>query len=346
MSWCAAACTWSRCFRTCPAPCGRPSSAPTTAPPGRTAGILLGRAPAARRARPLRACCRRPPATPPRSTARIGFAQVLEERFPACAAAASCSTCRNRKTRPRFCARKSWTRRRPTGSCTPLYNVGPGSHGVSRALQEFGYDSSLGFAVHDLLEVHRSMLVADAAPYVLHQDVHYAVMTAAARAAAAVRRSARRPGREQPAASRSSLRRTWHDRRPCGDHNRPNTRTRAAMKKFTNSRATSCTKACWGSVAAHAQLVAVHDGPAFVMRRSPNPAGGADLRRRLGPRAPAYRLRGRGHARCRLPGPGVHLAFARPDARRGQGCRQRGRRALHRQELRRRRDELPDGHAT
>jgi LacI family transcriptional regulator len=33
--------------------------------------------------------------------------------------------------------------------------------------------------VHDLLEMHRSLLVANVVSYVLQQDVHYAIMTAA-----------------------------------------------------------------------------------------------------------------------------------------------------------------------
>ena len=49
------------------------------------------------------------------------------------------------------------------------------------------------------------------------------------------------------------------------------------------------------------------------------------------------------HARRRLPGRGLHLAGARPDARRHQGGRRRRGRAAHRQELHRRRAELPDG---
>ena len=44
--------------------------------------------------------------------------------------------------------------------------------------------------------------------------------------------------------------------------------------------------------------------------------GRADLGRRLGPRTAARRLRGRGHVRCRLPRSDLHLAHARPDARR------------------------------
>ena len=53
---------------------------------------------------------------------------------------------------------------------------------------------------------------------------------------------------------------------------------------------------------------------------------------------------GRGHARCRLPGPGVHLAHARPDGwpRRAQSRPGSGV-LLHRQELRRRPAQLPDG---
>src|SRR5438105_55580 len=69
----------------------------------------------------------------------------------------------------------------------------------------------------------------------------------------------------------------------------------------------------------------------------------ADLGRRLGPRAAALRLHRAGDARRGVPGAGVHVAHARPDARGGAGRRPRQGRAVHRQELRRRRDEFPDG---
>lgn len=59
------------------------------------------------------------------------------------------------------------------------YVVGTGTHGVSRALQAHGHDARLTLAVHDLLELHRAMLVSGQATYVLHQDLHYAVMAAA-----------------------------------------------------------------------------------------------------------------------------------------------------------------------
>ena len=144
---------------------------------GRTAGILLGRG--LPHGQPGR-CAMLSPAT--RFAAeidrRIGFAQVLEERFPNARLIELPDMPESEDQAYKF-ARQFLDPARTDGKLHALYNVGPGSHGVSRALQEFGYDSSLGFAVHDMLEVHRSMLVANAVSYVLQQDVHYAVMTAA-----------------------------------------------------------------------------------------------------------------------------------------------------------------------
>jgi LacI family transcriptional regulator len=108
---------------------------------------------------------------------RIGFGQVLEERFPQ-ARLLQVPDMPESEDQAYAFAREHLDPAR-IGKLHALYNIGPGSHGVSRALQEFGYDSSLGFAVHDLLEMHRSLLVANVVSYVLQQDVHYAIMTAA-----------------------------------------------------------------------------------------------------------------------------------------------------------------------
>ncbi|MBL8328373.1 MAG: LacI family DNA-binding transcriptional regulator [Rubrivivax sp.] len=59
------------------------------------------------------------------------------------------------------------------------YVVGAGSAGVLAALKAQAYDGQLTVAVHELLEAHRAMLVSGQVTYVLHQDLHYAVMTAA-----------------------------------------------------------------------------------------------------------------------------------------------------------------------
>lgn len=108
---------------------------------------------------------------------RIGFAQVIEERFPAV------KTVRT----PDLPADDD-------GACEALlrflgedvdldrlagiYNVGSGGAGVARALKAAGL-AQVGVAVHDLTEEHRSLLSASAFSYVLHQDIHYCVLTAA-----------------------------------------------------------------------------------------------------------------------------------------------------------------------
>jgi LacI family transcriptional regulator len=144
---------------------------------GRTAGILLGRClPRGETGR----CAMLSPAT--RFAAeidrRIGFSQVLEERFPL-AKLIELSDMPESEDEAYAFAREHLDPARTEGPLHAVYNVGPGSHGVSRALQEHGYDASLGFVVHDLLEMHRSLLVANVVSYVLQQDVYYAVMTAA-----------------------------------------------------------------------------------------------------------------------------------------------------------------------
>jgi LacI family transcriptional regulator len=144
---------------------------------GRTAGVLLGRS--LPRGEPGR-CAMLSPAT--RFAAeidrRIGFAQVLEERFPDARLIELHDLPESEDEAYAF-ARQFLAPAQTDGMLHALYNIGPGSHGVSRALQELGYDGSLGFVIHDLLEMHRSLLVTNVVSYILHQDVYYAVMTAA-----------------------------------------------------------------------------------------------------------------------------------------------------------------------
>jgi LacI family transcriptional regulator len=144
---------------------------------GRTAGLLLGRGlPRGNAGR----CALLSPAT--RFAAeidrRIGFAQVLEERFPKARLLQLDDLPESEEQAYTF-ARKFLDPAKTDGLLHGIYNVGPGSHGVGKALREFGYDDGLGFVVHDMLEMHRTMLVANTVSYVLQQDVHYGVMTAA-----------------------------------------------------------------------------------------------------------------------------------------------------------------------
>jgi len=64
------------------------------------------------------------------------------------------------------------------GALSAAYVVGTGTSGVMAALKAEGYGARLTVAVHDLLESHRTMLVSGQVTYVLHQDLHYAVLSA------------------------------------------------------------------------------------------------------------------------------------------------------------------------
>ena len=153
------------------------SSAPTIADIARTAGLLL-----ARMANDSRRDTLLLSSQATRLSAeierRIGFAHVIEERFP-----------RLRMVRtPDLPADDD-------GACRALlqalrddidparvagiYNVGSGSAGVARALAEAGLAPEAGVAVHDFTDANASLLSANALSYVLHQDIHYCVLTAA-----------------------------------------------------------------------------------------------------------------------------------------------------------------------
>jgi LacI family transcriptional regulator len=143
---------------------------------GRTAGLLLGReAPGGEGL-----CALLSPAT--RYAAEIdrgiGFAQVLQERFPGVKLLRLEDMPESEDDAWRL-AREQLDPKATAGRLTGVYNVGPGTHGVHRALAGHGYGPSLGVVAHDLHDLHRSMLISGALAYVLHQDIHYAVTTAA-----------------------------------------------------------------------------------------------------------------------------------------------------------------------
>jgi len=143
---------------------------------GRTAGLLLARM-----------------AQPPRDTLllssqatrlsaeierRIGFAQVLEERYPqlrllrtpdlpADDAGAS-------RALQRF-LKKDVDLARIAG----LYNVGSGCAGIVKALDALGLGQQVGVVAHDFTDEHRALLGSGGFSYVLHQDIHYCVLAAA-----------------------------------------------------------------------------------------------------------------------------------------------------------------------
>ena len=143
---------------------------------GRTAGLLLARM-----------------AQPPRDTLllssqatrlsaeierRIGFAQVLEERFPTLRLVRTpdlpADDAGAARALQRF-LKKDVDIARIAG----LYNVGSGSAGIVRALDSAGLGEAVSVVSHDFTDEHRALLGSGGFAYVLHQDIHYCVLAAA-----------------------------------------------------------------------------------------------------------------------------------------------------------------------
>jgi LacI family transcriptional regulator len=109
---------------------------------------------------------------------RIGFAQVLEERFPLArmvrvpdlpaddaGAAEALATFLRDGIDPH--------------TVGGLYNVGSGTAGMAQALAAASLGANVGFVAHDVSDEHRDLLNAGDLSYLLHQDIHYCVLAAA-----------------------------------------------------------------------------------------------------------------------------------------------------------------------
>ena len=144
---------------------------------GRTAGLLLGRMAAtgpdtlllASQATRLSGEIER----------RIGFAQVVEERFPRLKVQRTPDLPAGDAGATRALLRFLRGSGVDVARVAGIYNVGSGSAGVARAIESLGLTGSVPVVAHDLTEEHRSLLAAGGLAYVLHQDIHYCISTAA-----------------------------------------------------------------------------------------------------------------------------------------------------------------------
>lgn len=142
---------------------------------GRTAGLLLARMAGGRDTLLLTSQATRLSCQIDR---RIGFAQVLEERFP------SLRTQRLLELpagddEAEAALLRSFADEVDPQRLAGLYNVGSGGAGVARAVARLGLDPAPGVTTHDLCDTHRALLSSGELAYVLHQDVHYCILTAA-----------------------------------------------------------------------------------------------------------------------------------------------------------------------
>ena len=145
---------------------------------GRTAGLLLGRM-AAGSSRDTLLLSSQATRLSGEIERRIGFAQVIEDRFSKLKVQRTpdlppgdAGACRSLL---RFLRSDSVDAARIAG----IYNVGSGSVGVARALEGLGLTGSVGVVAHDFNDEHRALLGANGLAYVLHQDIHYCISAAA-----------------------------------------------------------------------------------------------------------------------------------------------------------------------
>jgi LacI family transcriptional regulator len=144
---------------------------------GRTAGLLLGRM-ANESRRDTLLLSSQATRLSAEIERRIGYAHAVEERFPKLRLVrtpdlpaddeGACQTLLH-------ALRNDIDPARVAG----IYNVGSGSAGVARAMAEAGLSPEAGVICHDFTESHAALLAADTLSYVLHQDIHYCVLTAA-----------------------------------------------------------------------------------------------------------------------------------------------------------------------
>lgn len=150
---------------------------------GRTAGLLLARMASAIGGEPRDTLLLSSQAT--RLSAeierRIGFAQVIEERFP------QLRLLRTPDLPPDDAGAEAALQKFLGGNVdlarvAGSYNVGTGSVGVVRALASAGLHAEkgeVGVIAHDFTDEHRALLSEGGLSYVLHQDVQYCVLTVA-----------------------------------------------------------------------------------------------------------------------------------------------------------------------
>jgi len=109
---------------------------------------------------------------------RIGFAQVIEDRFPALDVVRLTDVPAEHDAACYYLVRHL----RDELDATRLggvYTVGGASTGIAKALADLGLSTEVPLVAHDLTATHQAMLVDGSLTFVLHQDVHYCVLAAA-----------------------------------------------------------------------------------------------------------------------------------------------------------------------
>jgi LacI family transcriptional regulator len=144
---------------------------------GRTAGLLLGRM-AGGPKRDTVLLLSQATRYSAEIERRIGFAQVIEERF----ARLKVLRAPDIPSDPQEIAQalhEYFQTGVDPARLAGIYNVGVGVEGVVSALERLQLRPAPGVVAHDFTEAHQGLLVQGSLSYVLQQDIHYCVMAAA-----------------------------------------------------------------------------------------------------------------------------------------------------------------------
>jgi LacI family transcriptional regulator len=109
---------------------------------------------------------------------RIGFTQVIEERFPELSVERLLDIPADDEAACQALGAYLASGVDVSG-ISGVYCVGEATAGIARALAQAGLAQDVAFVAHDLTAAHQAMLIQGSLAYVLHQDIHYCVLTAA-----------------------------------------------------------------------------------------------------------------------------------------------------------------------
>jgi LacI family transcriptional regulator len=109
---------------------------------------------------------------------RVGFAQIIEERFPWLTLARITDLPEDEDDA--YLAFKDFlTNKIDPANLIGIYNVGSGTFGICEALESMQLSGKCGVVTHALTDINRELLLTGKLAYVLDQDLHYCVGTAA-----------------------------------------------------------------------------------------------------------------------------------------------------------------------
>lgn len=108
----------------------------------------------------------------------IGFAQIIEERFP-WLTLLRIGDLPEDEDKAYLVFKEYLENRIDPATLAGVYSVGAGTYGVCEALDAFQQDMHCSVVTHALTDVNRSLLMNGRLAYVLDQDIHYCINTAA-----------------------------------------------------------------------------------------------------------------------------------------------------------------------